>query len=69
MFNLISKKIKKRSMNALILYMHEKTEMINYKNTYIQSYAVRIILYKESLYKDLRIVILENICFKYRFFF
>lgn len=55
-------------MNAL-LYMHEKTEMINYKNTYIQSYAVRIILYKESLYKDLRIVILENICFKYRFFF
>lgn len=68
MFNLISKKIKKRSMNAL-LYMHEKTEMINYKNIYIQSYAVRIILYKESLYKDLRIVILENICFKYRFFF
>lgn len=68
MFNLISKKIKKRSMNAL-LYMHEKTEMINYKNTYIQSYAVRIILYKESLYKNLRIVILENICFKYRFFF
>lgn len=68
MFNLISKKIKKRSMNALF-YMHEKTEMINYKNTYIQSYAVRIILYKESLYKDLRIVILENICFKYRFFF
>lgn len=67
MFNLISKKIKKRSMNAL-LYMHEKTEMINYKNTYIQSYAVRIILYKESLYKDLRIVILENICFKCFFF-
>lgn len=63
MFNLISKKIKKRSMNAL-LYMHEKTEMINYKNTYIQSYAVRIILYKESLYKDLRIVILENITYK-----
>lgn len=63
MFNLISKKIKKRSMNAL-LYMHEKTEMINYKNTYIQSYAVRIILYKESIYKDLRIVILENITYK-----
>lgn len=69
MFNLISKKIKKRSMNALMLYMHEKTEMINYENTYIQSYAVRIILYKESIYKDLRIVILENICFKHRFFF
>lgn len=64
MFNLISKKIKKRSMNALILYMHEKTEMINYENTYIQSYAVRIILYKESIYKDLRIVILENITYK-----
>lgn len=55
-------------MNAtILLYMYEKTEMISYKNIYIQSYVVRIISYKES--NDLRIIILENIYFKYRFFF
>lgn len=55
-------------MNAtILLYIYEKTEMISYKNIYIQSYVVRIISYKES--NDLRIIILENIYFKYRFFF
>lgn len=54
-------------MNALILYMYEKIEMIkNDKNTYVQFYTIQIISYKE--FNDLSIIILKHVRFKHCFF-